>query len=145
MARVTGFGWGKYYPADYWDAEVIKTMTYRKWWPWTPSNELAGKEFMKNGLYLVRCFICKEERYQQAAVYFCLKRECQESVAVLIELGFDESWVEDADSWYSSWYDESAEEARREPQNHFEVAVSIHDEAIRTTHAHYREPKRPGS
>lgn len=107
-------GWGKTSPADFWDAGEEKEVTNRKWWPWTAANDLAGKEFMKHGRYLVRCTICKKEKYQTSGVYLCPEDECRNAVAILIELGYEAGWNEIADEWYTSWYNESLAEPTTE-------------------------------
>lgn len=105
-------GWGYSHPADF--AEYTErsetAVSNRKWYPWTAANDLAAKEFMRDGNYLVRCNICKEEQYQSSGVYLCPKPECATAVAVLIELGYDDSWGDLADEWYTNanWYDESS-------------------------------------
>lgn len=133
------YRWGRFYPADFWDAKGVKKVTWRKWYPWTASNDLAAKEFMEGTDYLVRCTICKEERLQGAGVYICRKQECREAVAVLIELGYDDSWGDIADQWYESWYgpDDYKSSDRA-------FADDIHDSATRTVRNTLAEPTTEG-
>ncbi len=133
-------------------------MTTRKWWPWTAANDLAAKNFMKDGLYLVRCTICKDEKHQPSGVFICPKEECIQAVAVLLELGYEDGWGEVADEWYSTWYDQGLETPEKGPNPYDkykegerqakeriarekELAKSIHDSATQSVRDTLAEPK----
>jgi len=100
--------WGEEYPNDFHhDDRKEGYKVKQKWFTWTVSSDLAGKSYMKNNHYLVRCRICREESYQPHAVYVCPKKDCLAAVAVLTELlGHKIMKGEDGD-WYSSEADEA--------------------------------------
>jgi hypothetical protein len=75
----------------------------RKWFQWSASNDLAGKAWMEGDQYLVRCRICREEKFNGSAVWIHNEPECLKAVSILSELdGVTLSWDREAKEWYSS-------------------------------------------
>jgi len=97
-------GWGKTYPVEFYEGG---DKVAQKWYTWTSTNDLAGKAWMRDGLYLVRCSICKTEARNKVATWICPKEDCREAAAIILELNGGQMLFDDElDTWFTSERDE---------------------------------------